>query len=124
MSLTEKSPNCMAGLPGTIYAFGCIVSRRPPLLFPGLGRLIGLALDRGPDGEVADLDVVGLLDGEGDGARDGLGRDGELGHAFSDLLADLLVVDRVGELGADVARRDRGRADDPVGRLLAKSFAR
>jgi hypothetical protein len=36
--------------------------------------LLGLlGLDGGPDGDVADLDVVGLLDGESDSPRDGSG---------------------------------------------------
>ena len=63
-----------------------------------------LALDGRANGHVADLDVIGLLDGEGDGARDGLGRDREFVPAAADLLADFGVVDGVGEFGADEAR--------------------
>src|SRR5208283_5376908 len=37
-----------------------------------------LALDGRTDGDVADLDVIRLLDGKGDGAGDGAGGDGEL----------------------------------------------
>jgi hypothetical protein len=62
-----------------------------------------LTLDGWPDGEVADLDVVRLVDGEGDGTGDGQRRYGELGHVRADLLAGLRVVDGVGELGTDVA---------------------
>ena len=46
-----------------------------------------LGLDRGADGDVADLDVVWLFDGEGDRARDRLRWDGELVHAALYLLA-------------------------------------
>src|SRR5208283_3107888 len=36
-----------------------------------------LALDGRTDGDVADLDVIRLLDGKGDGAGDGVGGDGD-----------------------------------------------
>ena len=52
-----------------------------------------LALDGRADGDVADLDVVRLLDGEGDGAGDGVGGDGELVPAAADLLAGFEVGD-------------------------------
>jgi hypothetical protein len=45
-------------------------------------------LDGRTDGDVANLDVIRLLDGKGDGAGDGVGRDGELVAAAADLLAD------------------------------------
>jgi hypothetical protein len=45
-------------------------------------------LDGRADGDIADFGVVGLFDGEGDGAGDGFGRDGELVPAAADLLAD------------------------------------
>jgi hypothetical protein len=57
-------------------------------------------LDGRADGDVADLDVVRLLDGKGDGAGDGVGGDGELIAAAADLLSDFVIVDGVGEVGA------------------------
>jgi hypothetical protein len=66
-----------------------------------------LALDGRANGHIADFDVIGLLDGEGDGAGDGFGRDGEFVPAAADLFADFGVVDGVGEFGADEARRYR-----------------
>ena len=63
-----------------------------------------LALGGGADGDLADLHVGGLLDGEGDGARDGFRWDGQFGRGAADLVADLGVVDGVGEFGADEAR--------------------
>jgi hypothetical protein len=60
-----------------------------------------LALDGRANGHIADFDVIGLLDGEGDG----FGRDGEFVPAAADLFADFGVVDGVGEFGADEARR-------------------
>jgi len=60
-------------------------------------------LDGRTDGDVADLDVVRLLDGKGNGAGDGVGGNGELIAAAADLLADFGVVDGVGEFGADEA---------------------
>ncbi len=71
--------------------------------FPETVRSAGLGLDGRADGDFSDFDVSGLVDGEGDGARDSLGGDGEVVHALTDLGADGLVVDGVGELGADVA---------------------
>ena len=63
-----------------------------------------LGLDGGADGDVADLDVVWLFDGEGNRAGDGLGRDREFVHAAAYLLSDGRVIDGIGQLGADIAR--------------------
>ena len=53
----------------------------------GGGRLSeGSRLHGGADGQVTDLDVVRLLNREGDGAGDGFGRQTEPGHAVADLL--------------------------------------
>ena len=60
-----------------------------------LARLV-LALDGRTDGDVADFDVVGLFDGEGDGAGDSVRRDGERIAVPADLLTDLGIVDGVG----------------------------
>ena len=82
----------------------------------------GSVLDGGADGHVADFDVVGLFDGEGDRAGDGFGGDAELGHPAGDLIPDGGVVDGAREFGADVPGGDRRRAQDPVGRLLAQGL--
>jgi hypothetical protein len=81
-----------------------------------------LALDGRADGDIADFDVVGLLDGEGDGPCHRFRRDGELVPAAADLLAGLQVVDGIGELSADEAGRYRRRAQHAVGRFLPQPF--
>jgi len=71
---------------------------------PGRGRSRRVSvLDGGPDGDVADLDVVGLLDREGNGSRYRVGADADRGHPALHLLADVRIVDVVDELGADEA---------------------
>lgn len=60
------------------------------------------ALDGGPDGDLPDLDVVGLLKGEGEGTGDGPGLDRELVHPLADLVALGSVVEGVGEVRADI----------------------
>jgi len=79
-------------------------------------------LDGGPDGDVADLDVVGLFDGEGDGAGNGLRRDREVIHALSDQFLEVGVVDGVGEVRADVPGRDGRGAQRAVGGLLSQAL--
>ena len=81
-----------------------------------------LVLNRRTDSDVADLDVVGLFNSEGDSPGHGVRRDGELRHVLTDVLAHHGIVDRVGEFGADIARRDRGRTQHAVGRLLPQAF--
>lgn len=62
-----------------------------------------LVLDGGSDGDFADLDVVGLLDGEGDGSCHCIGGDADLGHPVLCLFPDVRIVDVVDELGTDEA---------------------
>ena len=66
-----------------------------------LGGYSALALPGRPDGHVADFDVIGLLDGERDGARHGLWADAECRHVMLGPLSLRGVVDVVDELGAD-----------------------
>ena len=47
-----------------------------------------LALHGWADCDVADLDFVGLSDGKGNGASDGLRRESEFVHAAADLLTE------------------------------------
>jgi hypothetical protein len=75
-------------------------------------------LPGGADGHVADFDIIGLLDGERDGARYGVGADAECRHGTLGLLS-LLGVAVVDQFGAYVSRLDGGRAQDTVGGLLA-----
>jgi hypothetical protein len=78
---------------------------RKPVRF---GRLGGespkLALDSGPDGDVADLDVVGLVDGEGDRPCHRRRRQAEFVHVARDLRAHRAVVDGAVQLGVDESR--------------------
>jgi hypothetical protein len=76
-------------------------------------------LDSWAERDVADLDVVGLLDGEGDGSGHGSGVDPDVRHPVLGGAAGNGVIDVVDELGPDKAWRDRGRAQDAVGGLLA-----
>jgi hypothetical protein len=57
------------------------------------------ALFGGADGQVADLDVVGLLDGEGDGSRHGFRADSERVHRLLCLRSLFRVLDVVDEFG-------------------------
>lgn len=60
-------------------------------------------MDGGSDGEVSDLDVVGLFDRERDRAGDGFGSDAKGGHRAGELVADGGVVGGAREFGADLA---------------------
>ncbi len=60
-------------------------------------------LDGGPDGDIADLDVVRLLDRKGDGAGHGIGTDTDRGHPELALFPDVRIVHVMKELGTDEA---------------------
>ena len=56
-----------------------------------------------------------LIDGKGDGAGDGVGRDGELVAAAAGLLADFGLSMEPASFGADEAGRYRRRPQHAVG---------
>jgi len=102
---TSSSSSGVAGPPATTSTpptTGCRRLARRHHLVPQLSRR-ALILRRWADGDVADLDVVGLLDGEGDSARHGVRADAG-GHPVLQLFPDVRVIDVVDELGADEAR--------------------
>lgn len=60
----------------------------PPAMTDAQGRYdFRLSLPGRADDDVADFDIVGFFDGEGDRSCHCLRRDGELGHVLADLLA-------------------------------------
>ena len=88
----------------------CIDGSCLPTNSPGAQHLwwddqpyLWLALHGWADCDVADLDVVGLFDGKGNGAGDGRRSESEFVHASADLLADAGVVDGRVEFSADKA---------------------
>jgi hypothetical protein len=72
----------------------------------------------GADDDFADVDVVRLVDGEGNGAGDGFGGDGDLAEIV-DELGGAPVGDGVGEFGSSYAGGNDGDAE--VGVFLAKA---
>ena len=83
------------------------------LIGPGSAAAARSALSGRPDGDVADFDVIGLLDGERDGARHGVGADAECRHGLLGLLSlpDALLNTPVAELDADAQQRLKNHAD-------------
>jgi len=75
----------------------------PATPLAGQSAGLWLVLHGWADGDVADLDIVGLFDGKDDGAGDGLRRESEFVHVSADLLADADVIDGCVEFGADKA---------------------
>lgn len=77
--------------------------KRPAAVSLDRGRQVS-RLDGGANVDLADLDVAGLLDGEGHRAGDRRRRDAHRVHVLARLLADVRICHGVGEIGADVSR--------------------
>ena len=77
--------------------------RTPPEGRHRLNADAGSVLDGGPDRDVANLDVVRLLDGEGNGPRYRGRIDADLRHPLLHLSANIRILNAVHELGSHEA---------------------
>lgn len=101
---------------GLAPEFTGATSRSPTAAVGVHGRR--LRLHGGADGDVADLDVVRLLDGEGDGAGHRLGSDREFVHSTADLVADDVDARDVILLIGWLSRIDEAESDVRAHHLL------
>ena len=122
--VAQGTPEDVAAVPESYtgkFLADVLVRTRTQADHPGAAAAQGqLALDRRPDGDVADLDITRLLDREGDCPGDRFGRQAEALHGRAGAATGLGVVDRGVQFGVDVSGGDGRGADDAVGGFLTQ----